>query len=62
MPRAWRRILLVDGLIVAEQFTGQSLVERHRTVYAALGEELKTAIHALKIKALSPAEWSRPSP
>ena len=45
-------------LIVAEQFTGKSLVERHRAVYEALGEELKTAIHALKIKALSPAEWT----
>ncbi len=45
-------------LIVAEQFTGKSLVERHRAVYDALGEELKTAIHALKIQALAPAEWA----
>ncbi len=45
-------------LIVAEQFTGKSPVERHRAVYAVLQEELKTAIHALKIKAVSPLEWT----
>ncbi len=48
-------------LIVTEQFTGKSLVERHRAVYDALGEELKTSIHALKIKALAPAEWTNRS-
>lgn len=45
-------------VIVAEQFTGQSLVERHRAVYPVLQEELKTAIHALKIQALTPSEWT----
>ena len=45
-------------LIVAEQFTGKTLVERHRAVYAVLQEELKAAIHALKIQALAPSEWS----
>lgn len=49
-------------LIVAEQFTGKSLVERHRAVYAVLQEELKTAIHALKIQAVTPAEWTSRSP
>ena len=49
-------------LIVAEQFTGKSLVERHRAVYAVLHDELQTAIHALKIQALAPSEWTRPSP
>ena len=45
-------------LIVADQFTQMSSVERHRAVYAALQEELKTAIHALKIQALTPSEWT----
>ena len=48
-------------LIVADQFTGTSLVERHRAVYAVLQEELKTDIHALKIQAVAPAEWTSQS-
>ena len=48
-------------LIVADEFTEKSSVERHRTVYAALQEELKTAIHALKIQALTPSEWTNRS-
>ena len=46
-------------LIVADQFAGISLVERHRAVYAVLQEELKSAIHALKIQAVAPSEWTR---
>ena len=45
--------------IVSDQFTGKSLLERHRAVYDALREEMTTAIHALTIQALSPSEWSR---
>jgi BolA family transcriptional regulator, general stress-responsive regulator len=42
--------------IVAEAFRGISAVARHRLVYAALAEMLKTDIHALAIEALAPAE------
>ena len=45
-------------IIVADRFTGKSLLERHRAVYDALQAEMKSAIHALKIKALSPSEWT----
>lgn len=42
--------------IVSSEFSGKKLVERHRMVYAALSEGLKTHIHALAIRALSPEE------
>ena len=42
--------------IVADAFAGQTLIQRHRMIYTALGEELKQAIHALSIKAYAPAE------
>ena len=42
--------------VVSSQFEGKSLVERHREVNAALKEELAGAVHALAIKALTPAE------
>ncbi len=45
-----------SAFIVAEAFTGKSLVQRHRMVYQALGELMRTEIHALAIKALTTQE------
>jgi BolA family transcriptional regulator, general stress-responsive regulator len=45
-------------LIVSEAFAGPSLVERHRMVYAALGEMIGRDIHALGLRALPPSEWT----
>jgi BolA protein len=46
-------------LIIAEAFEGTSMLERHRTVYKALGEMMRTDIHALAIDAWSPGELDR---
>ncbi len=44
-------------LVVSEAFAGQGRVARHRTVYAALGDAMRRdVIHALSIRALTPAE------
>lgn len=40
--------------IVSEQFEGKSPIQRHRMVYAALGDAMETDIHALSIKAETP--------
>lgn len=45
-----------EATIVADAFSGKSRIERHRLVYAALGEMMQTDIHALKINAFSPNE------
>jgi BolA protein len=45
--------------VVSSHFEGKSLVERHREVNAALKEELSGPVHALAIKALTPAEAAR---
>lgn len=46
-----------DVTIVAAQFAGKSLLQRHRLVYDALGEAMrKEDIHALSIHALAPDE------
>ena len=42
--------------IVADCFTGRTLVARHRMVYAALQTLFGTEIHALKIDAKTPEE------
>lgn len=42
--------------IIANAFAGKSLIERHRQIFAALGDMMKTDIHALSIKAYTPDE------
>nr|WP_216862722.1 BolA family protein [Polynucleobacter sp. AP-Melu-500A-A1] len=43
--------------IVAPEFTGLSLVARHRAIYAALNKHIPQEIHALTISALTPEEF-----
>ena len=42
--------------VVADSFNGLSPIARHRAVYAAVGELMTTDIHALSIRARTPAE------
>jgi stress-induced morphogen len=46
-------------IVVSEQFTGQTLLSRHRLVYELLSDELRTGVHALSVQAHTPAEWKR---
>lgn len=43
-------------LIVAEAFAGMSTVKRHRMVFDALGELMRSKIHALSIQSMTPEE------
>ncbi|HUR88447.1 MAG TPA: BolA/IbaG family iron-sulfur metabolism protein [Ramlibacter sp.] len=48
-----------DALVVSPDFEGKRLIQRHQRVYATLGERMHTdEVHALSIKALTPAEWA----
>lgn len=42
--------------IVADEFKGKSLIERHRAIYLAVDDLMKTEIHALSIKAITSDE------
>ena len=44
-------------LVVSERFRDQTRVERHRAVYEALGDAMRSEIHALALKTLTPDEW-----
>ena len=46
--------------IVSERFTGKSLLERDRAVYAAMGDAMRSDIHALSIQAKTPEEELEP--
>ena len=42
--------------IVSAQFEGKKTMERHRMVYATLGDRMGGEIHALALRTLTPAE------
>lgn len=45
--------------IVSPEFEGQRAIQRHQRVYATLGDKMKTdEVHALSMKAFTPAEWA----
>ena len=44
-------------VVVSAVFANKRLVQRHRAVYSALGDELRGGIHALTMKTLAPDEW-----
>jgi BolA family transcriptional regulator, general stress-responsive regulator len=48
--------------VVSEDFAGLTTLQRHQLVYRALGELMKTDIHALGITALTPGDARTPSP
>ena len=43
-------------LIVSENFSGKSRMERHRMIYEALSDLFPNTIHALSIKAITKEE------
>jgi len=43
-------------LIVSAAFQGQGRLQRQRSIYSALAEELAGPVHALSLKALAPGE------
>lgn len=42
---------------VTQRFENMGLLARHRMIYDALGEELRSGVHALALHTYSPAEW-----
>lgn len=45
-----------EALVVSPAFAGKAMLQRHRMIYAALGERMGGEIHALSIRAVTPAE------
>ena len=45
-----------DAVIINADFAGKSLIQRHQMVYGSLGDRMKSQIHALSMKTLTPEE------
>ena len=47
-----------EATIISNDFAGKRPLQRHQMVYAALGDKMGGAIHALSIQTLTPEESS----
>lgn len=47
--------------IVSEEFQGKNLMQRHRSIYNLLNEELQAGLHALSLKTKTPQEIEKSS-
>ncbi len=46
-----------DAIVVAQSFAGKTMMQQHRMVYTALGDQMQTTIHALSLKTYTPEQW-----
>jgi acid stress-induced BolA-like protein IbaG/YrbA len=46
-----------EATVIYDGFAGQPLLAQHRMVYATLGDNMQSAIHALALRTLTPEQW-----
>ncbi len=46
-----------EAAVISDAFEGNNTLARHRMVYAALGDAMQSAIHALSMRTFTKAEW-----
>ena len=50
-----------ESVIVSNAFVGKSMVQQHQLVYTALGDRMRSEIHALSMKTYTPEQWLKQS-
>ena len=45
-------------VVVSEAFEGKGRVQRHRAIFAALGDAMDTGVHAFSPRPMTPAEFA----
>jgi acid stress-induced BolA-like protein IbaG/YrbA len=49
-----------EATVISDAFEGKNILAKHRLVYAALDDQIKSGeVHAVSIRAYTPAEWSQ---
>jgi len=48
-----------EALVVSPQFTGKNKVQQHQLVYLALGDRMRSEIHALALRTFTPEGWTQ---
>ena len=48
-----------EAVIVSPQFNGISRVQQHQRVYQALGDRMRSEVHALSLRTFTPEAWAQ---
>lgn len=46
-----------EAIIVSAAFVGKNMVQQHQLVYQALGDRMRSEIHALSMRTFTPDAW-----
>jgi len=48
-----------EAVVVSPQFTEKNRVQQHQLVYLALGDRMRSEIHALSMRTFTPDAWAQ---
>lgn len=48
-----------EAVVICDAFAGKRMLDQHKMVYGALGDAMRTSIHALSIRTFTRQEWRR---
>jgi acid stress-induced BolA-like protein IbaG/YrbA len=48
-----------EAVIVSPVFVGKNMVQQHQLVYQALGDRMRSEIHALSMRTFTPEAWAK---
>lgn len=48
-----------QAVVVSDTFAGKSMLQQHKMVYATLGDNMGSAIHALSMRTYTIDEWNK---
>ncbi len=48
-----------EVVVVSPQFAGKNKVQQHQLVYLALGDRMRSEIHALAMRTFTPDAWAQ---
>ena len=51
-----------EAVVVSPQFAGKTRVQQHQQVYQALGDRMRSEIHALSLQTFTPEAWAKSIP
>ncbi len=51
-----------DAVVVSLLFAGKTRVQQHQHVYQALGDRMRSEIHALSLQTFTPEAWAKTTP
>lgn len=51
-----------EAVVVSPLFAGKTRVQQHQQVYQALGDRMRSEIHALSLQTFTPEAWAKSIP